>query len=180
MLGRVNSTFEESSTLEGILGELIVPAVKHKELALREKCLVCLGLCCLIARRMALNSFQLFLSQVQSSPEVLKTRVLHIVFDMLMVHDGDFLSRGGVGSERIVEFLLHMLNGEGAEKVQALLCVGLAKLVGRYDFRRAGPEESGGGLFLARYGRESGFETVFGVLLSRVLLFVGRESEADV
>ena len=43
-------TFEENSTLEGILGELIVPAVKRKELALREKGLVCLGLCCLIAR----------------------------------------------------------------------------------------------------------------------------------
>ena len=43
-------TFEENSTLEGILGELIVPSVKRKELALREKGLVCLGLCCLIAR----------------------------------------------------------------------------------------------------------------------------------
>ncbi|KAF8548053.1 hypothetical protein OG21DRAFT_814500 [Imleria badia] len=129
MLERVNSTFEENSTLEGILGELIVPAVKRKELALREKGLVCLGLCCLIARRMALNSFQLFLSQVQSSPEILKIRVLHIVFDMLMVHEGDFLGKGGIGSERIVEFLLHVLNGEDAEKVQALLCVGLAKLV---------------------------------------------------
>jgi condensin complex subunit 3 len=46
---------------------------------------------------MALNSFQLFLSQVQSSPEVLKTRVLQIVFDMLMVHEGDFLGKGAVG-----------------------------------------------------------------------------------
>ncbi|KAF8547377.1 hypothetical protein OG21DRAFT_1479489 [Imleria badia] len=128
MLERVNSTFEENSTLEGILGELIVPAVKRKELALREKGLVCLRLCCLIARRMALNSFQLFLSQVQSSPEVLKTHVLHIMFDMLMVHEGDFLGRGGIGSERIVEFLLHVLNGEDAETVQALLCVGLAEV----------------------------------------------------
>ena len=46
---------------------------------------------------MALNSFQLFLSQVQSAPEVLKTRVLQIVFDMLMVHEGDFLGKGGIG-----------------------------------------------------------------------------------
>ena len=46
---------------------------------------------------MAVNSFQLFLSQVQSSPELLKTRVLQIVFDMLMVHEGDFMGRGGPG-----------------------------------------------------------------------------------
>ncbi|KAF9225668.1 hypothetical protein BS17DRAFT_777480 [Gyrodon lividus] len=129
MLERVNGTFEENSTLEGILGELIVPAVKRKELALREKGLVCLGLCCLIARRMALNSFQLFLGQIQAAPEVLKTRVLQIVFDILMVHEGDFMGRGGVGGDKIVEFLLHILNNEDSEKVQALLCVGFAKLV---------------------------------------------------
>lgn len=43
-------TFEENSTLEGILGELIIPAVKRKELLLREKGLISLGLCCLIAK----------------------------------------------------------------------------------------------------------------------------------
>lgn len=45
-------------------------------------------------QRMALNSFQLFLGQVQTAPEVLKTSVLHIVFDILMVHEGDFLGPG--------------------------------------------------------------------------------------
>lgn len=44
---------------------------------------------------MALNSFQLFLSQIQSAPEVLKLRVLQIVFDILMVHENDFLGRDG-------------------------------------------------------------------------------------
>ena len=43
-------TFEENSTLEGVLSELIVPAVRNKEQYLREKGLICLGLCCLIAR----------------------------------------------------------------------------------------------------------------------------------
>ena len=101
----LSQTFEENSTLEGILGELIVPAVKRKELVLREKGLVCLGLCCLIARRMALNSFQLFLSQVQTAPEVLKLRVLQVVFDVLMVHEGDFLANASVGVRRV---LLHL------------------------------------------------------------------------
>jgi condensin complex subunit 3 len=46
-------------------------------------------------QRMALNSFQLFLGQIQSAPEVLKIRVLQIVFDILMVHEGEFLGKGG-------------------------------------------------------------------------------------
>ena len=44
---------------------------------------------------MAINSFQLFLSQIQTAPEVLKIRVLEIVFDILIVHEGEFLGRDG-------------------------------------------------------------------------------------
>ncbi|KAI9061537.1 ARM repeat-containing protein [Trametes sanguinea] len=129
MLERVNGTFEENSTLEGILGELIIPAVKRREMALREKGLVSLGLCCLIARRMALSSFQLFLSQVQAAPEVLKIRVLQIIFDVLMVHEDAFLGPGSPNGERIIEFLLQLLEAEELERVQALLVVGIAKLM---------------------------------------------------
>ncbi|TFY65773.1 hypothetical protein EVG20_g5314 [Dentipellis fragilis] len=129
MLERVNGTFEENSTLEGILGELVVPAVKRKEVVLREKGLVTLGLCCLIARRMALNSFQLFLSQVQSAPENLKVRVLQVVFDVLMVHDTDFLAKGSPQGDRVVEFLLNVLSNEDSDRVQALIAMGFAKLM---------------------------------------------------
>ncbi|CCM04766.1 uncharacterized protein FIBRA_06956 [Fibroporia radiculosa] len=129
LLERVNGTFEENSTLEGILGELIIPSVKRKEMILRQKGLICLGLCCLIARRMALGSFQLFLSQVQTAPEVLKISVLQVVFDILMVHEGDFLGPGSTNGDRISEFLLHLLEKEESEKVQALLCIGISKLM---------------------------------------------------
>ncbi|KAI0824958.1 nuclear condensing complex subunit [Trametes gibbosa] len=129
MLERVNGTFEENSTLEGILGELIIPAVKRREMALREKGLISLGLCCLIARRMALSSFQLFLSQVQSAPEVLKIRVLQIIFDILMVHEGAFLGPGSPNGEKIVEFMLQLLDAEEQDRVQALLVIGISKLM---------------------------------------------------
>lgn len=43
-------TFEQNSTLEGVLQELVIPAVSRKDMALRKKGLVCLGLLCLIAR----------------------------------------------------------------------------------------------------------------------------------
>lgn len=78
---------------------------------------------------MALSSFQLFLSQVQSAPEVLKVRVLQIIFDILMVHEGAFLGPGSPNGEKIVEFLLQLLEAEEAERVQALLVVGIAKLM---------------------------------------------------
>ncbi|RDX45406.1 hypothetical protein OH76DRAFT_1420865 [Lentinus brumalis] len=129
MLERVNSSFEDNITLEGVLQELIVPAVKRREMALREKGLISLGLCCLIARRMALSSFQLFLSQVSTAPEVLKVRVLQIIFDILMVHEGVFLGPDNPNGEKIIEFLLQLLDSDESERVQALLCVGIAKLM---------------------------------------------------
>ncbi|KAI0040302.1 ARM repeat-containing protein [Auriscalpium vulgare] len=125
MLERVNGTFEENSTLEGILTELIVPSVKRKELVLREKGLISLGLCCLIARRMAVGSFPLFAGQIQAAPEQLKVRVLQVVFDVLMVHEAVFRDK----SNNIVDLLLKVLNETDAEAVQAALCIGFAKLM---------------------------------------------------
>jgi len=131
MLERVNGTFEENSTLEGVLADLIVPSVKRKEFALREKGLICLGLCCLIAKRMALNSFQLFMSQIQTAPEPLKLPVLKLVFDILMVHGKEFLysENAAIPPERITEFLLYLLQNEEAETVQGVLIVGISKLM---------------------------------------------------
>ncbi|KAF5389537.1 hypothetical protein D9757_004209 [Collybiopsis confluens] len=119
MLERVDGPFEDNSTLEGILTDLIVPAVKRKELALREKGLVALGLCCLIARNMATNSFQLFLNQVQTAPEDLKLKVLQIVFDLLIMYDREFLGRSNEIN----------LDSEESPVVQCVLCIGFCKLL---------------------------------------------------
>ena len=53
-------------------------------------------------QRMALSSFQLCLSQVSTAPEVLKVRVLPIIFDILMVHKQVFLGVDNPNAEKIV------------------------------------------------------------------------------
>ena len=118
-LKSVTQKLEENSTLDGVLRELIIPSVKRKELAFREKGLVVLGLCCLIAKvcmlsvyvstwmpialcpvqRLALTSINLFFTQLSSSPETLKISILQVIFDMLMVHEHDLLGKDdNVGS----------------------------------------------------------------------------------
>ncbi|KZT66264.1 hypothetical protein DAEQUDRAFT_768182 [Daedalea quercina L-15889] len=129
MLSRIQSSFDENSTLEGLLADLIIPAVKRKELALRERGLVNLGLCCLIAKSMAMNSLQLFLNQVQSAPEDLKVKVLQVVFDILMIYDEELLLRSEDIAHKIVTFLLQTLEIEESPAVQAVLCVGISKLM---------------------------------------------------
>ena len=84
--------------------------MKRKEIVLREKGLVSLGLCCLVAKvraapytrvlvlirtgyiqNLALNSFQLFFSQVKSSPETLRLRVLQAIFDIMMTYEKELM-----------------------------------------------------------------------------------------
>ncbi|KAJ7767882.1 hypothetical protein DFH07DRAFT_1009259 [Mycena maculata] len=50
ILMRLAQDFEDNSTLEGVLADLIVPTVRRKKPAICEQGLVALGLCCLIAK----------------------------------------------------------------------------------------------------------------------------------
>ncbi|KAJ6624265.1 nuclear condensing complex subunit [Mycena sp. CBHHK59/15] len=128
MLERVHGNFEDNSTLEGILADLIIPSVRRKELGIREKGLVGLGLCCLIAKSIAVKSLQLFLSQIQNAPEQLKTKVLQVVFDLMIMYDQQLWARPEDG-EAILTFLADTLEAEESPVVQAVLSVGLSKLL---------------------------------------------------
>ncbi|KAK7023043.1 nuclear condensing complex subunit [Favolaschia claudopus] len=128
MLERVHGNFEDNSTLEGILADLIIPAVRRKEVGIREKGLVGLGLCCLIAKSIAIKSLQLFLSQIQNAPEQLKFKILQIVFDLMVMYDRQLWGREEDG-QAILTFLVDTLDVEESPVVQAVLCVGLAKLL---------------------------------------------------
>lgn len=52
-------------------------------------------------QRLALQSMQLFLGQITSSPEALKLSILQAIFDMLMVHENDFLGKDGGDNVRL-------------------------------------------------------------------------------
>ncbi|KAF9010128.1 nuclear condensing complex subunit [Cyathus striatus] len=129
VLERVNGSFEDNSTLEGILADLIIPSVKRKELVMREKALISLGLCCLIAKNMALSSFQLFVSQVQSAPDELRVQVLRTILDLLFMYDQELFGKSEDIAIRIIEFLLHTLEAEEYAAAQAVLCIGICKLL---------------------------------------------------
>ncbi|KAJ7242768.1 nuclear condensing complex subunit [Mycena haematopus] len=135
MLERVNGTVDENSTLQGILHDLIIPAVQSKEQKFREKGLIALGLICLIAKGLALKTLPLFLSQAQANvPEPLRISLLHIIFDLLMVHERVFLDPAGEHAPTILAFLVTELEKETdkddtSPKVLALLGTGIAKLL---------------------------------------------------
>ena len=101
---------------------------------------------------MAARSLQLFLNQIAGAPTQFKLRLLQVVFDVLMVHESDFLSAGSGDnvspefansptqieipanrvppqSDKIVEYLLSVLKADENAEVHACVCIGLAKLL---------------------------------------------------
>ncbi|KIJ99866.1 hypothetical protein K443DRAFT_132899 [Laccaria amethystina LaAM-08-1] len=131
MLERVNSTFEENLTLDGILGELILPSVRRDDVPLfREKAILCLGLCCLISTKIILSSIDYFMKNIPKEQGNIKIVLIMALFDLLMVHDAA-LSRTQGGSEsrqKATQFLTELLDDNVDKKVLALLCMGISKL----------------------------------------------------
>lgn len=96
---------------------------------MREKALISLGLCCLIAKNMALSSFQLFVSQAQNASTELKLQVIRVIFDLLFMYDQDFFGHSEDIAKRIIDFLLQTLEAEESPAVQVILCTGFCKLL---------------------------------------------------
>jgi condensin complex subunit 3 len=129
LLERVNSPLQDNSVFHGLLPDLIIPAVRNtEEPALRDQGLVCLGLCCMIDQKMAATSLGLFIQQLNAADDELKVKVVHIIFDLLMVHDVEKLANANMPPGFIVELVRHMLQ-QDAPEVQTAACEGVAKLM---------------------------------------------------
>ncbi|CDS02070.1 hypothetical protein [Sporisorium scitamineum] len=133
MLERVVGALQENTAFHGLIPQLIAPAVRSKDAHVRELGLVCLGLCCLLDRKLALDSFPLFLDQVQRADGQIKLRAVQAVFDMLINHTIPYLcSRNPAGEDmakrQIISYLLSLLEDEDAA-IQSAACEGMAKLM---------------------------------------------------
>jgi len=83
------------------------------------------------------------MKHISDDPEALKISTLQVVFDMLMVHENDLLGKDvrhltiytpcllviPIQNPNIANDLTARLIEETSEKVQALLCIGISKLV---------------------------------------------------
>ncbi|KAK4702820.1 condensin complex subunit 3, partial [Phenoliferia sp. Uapishka_3] len=128
LLERVMGTLQDNSMVHGLVFELIVPAVKSKDHEIRAQGLVSLGLCCLIDKTMALDSFALIARQSQDAEGPMQVKALQIVFDMLILYGINFGAERNFGPEVILGFLINSLNQEEPD-VLATTIVGVSKLM---------------------------------------------------
>ncbi|KAJ3987872.1 nuclear condensing complex subunit [Lentinula detonsa] len=130
MLERVNGTLENNSSLDGIVKELVYPAVQNKDGDSRELGFKCLGLISLISRNIANMALAFFIKQmkIEQNPEGLKVIIMQAVFDILMKYGQGIMVEPHSTAAWVGHFT-ELLKREGtSEEFRAVLCMGLAKL----------------------------------------------------
>ncbi|KAF2267252.1 hypothetical protein CC78DRAFT_512532 [Lojkania enalia] len=88
MLQNINCDLESNPQLVLTLNTLVVPAVRNHEAVIRERGVVCLGLCALLSKDLAQNNMQLFLHCYNQSEnhETLRISCVQILSDILITH----------------------------------------------------------------------------------------------
>ncbi|THV04781.1 hypothetical protein K435DRAFT_774313 [Dendrothele bispora CBS 962.96] len=131
VLERVNGTFENNSSLHGVLADLIIPCLAREEEEFRDKALICLSQICLISKRFAVgykNQFVIELNKKAQS-EDLKLIVWRALIDMFMVYEKDVMVDNTSPEELVKQFRHLTLQDENtSDEMRTLLCTGMAKL----------------------------------------------------
>ncbi|KAI9827692.1 MAG: hypothetical protein M1819_006893 [Sarea resinae] len=86
MLQNVDGDLQENVHLVTMLNNLVVPAVRSHEAPIRERGLLCLGLCCLLDKNLAQENLSLFLHCFNKGHDALQITALQIISDILTKH----------------------------------------------------------------------------------------------
>ncbi|KAA6406508.1 MAG: hypothetical protein FRX48_09673 [Lasallia pustulata] len=86
MLQNVEGNLQLNVHLVTMLNNLVVPAVRSHEAPIRERGLLCLGLCCLLDKTLAEENLTLFVLCFSKGHEALQITTLHILCDILTTH----------------------------------------------------------------------------------------------
>ncbi|KAL8820436.1 MAG: hypothetical protein Q9223_001353 [Gallowayella weberi] len=86
MLENVEGDLQQNVHLVTMLNNLVVPAVRSHEAPIRERGLLCLGLCCLLDKALAEENLTLFLHCFTKGHDALRVSALYILSDILTVH----------------------------------------------------------------------------------------------
>jgi len=126
MLTNVSGNLQQNDHLVSMLNNLVVPAVRSHEAPVRERGLVCLGLCSLLDRSLAEENLTLFMHFFSKGHTALQITALHILTDILNVHGAQLLSAHPPLQKVYIKALR---SGARSPEVQAAATVAVSKLL---------------------------------------------------
>lgn len=126
MLTNVSGSLQENDHLVSMLNNLVVPAVRSHEAPVRERGLLCLGLCSLLDRSLAEENLTLFMHFFSKGHTALQITALHILTDILNVHGSQLLANNPALMKVYVKALR---SGAKSPEVQAVATIAASKLL---------------------------------------------------
>ncbi|KAG5935009.1 hypothetical protein E4U53_000546 [Claviceps sorghi] len=126
MLTHVVGNLKDNPDLVSMLNNLVVPAVRSHEAPVRERGLVCLGLCALLDRSLAEENLGLFIHFFNKGHTALQITALHILTDILNVHGCQLMSSTPA---LLKVYMKAVKGGSKAPEVQAAAVVAASKLL---------------------------------------------------
>ncbi|KAJ4385049.1 chromosome condensation complex Condensin, subunit G [Neurospora sp. IMI 360204] len=126
MLTNVAGNLQRNDHLVSMLNNLVVPAVRSHEAPVRERGLVCLGLCSLLDRSLAEENLTLFMHFFAKGHIALQITALHILTDILNVHGAQLLSNN---TNLLKVYVKALRAGGRSPEVQAAATVAVSKLL---------------------------------------------------
>jgi condensin complex subunit 3 len=126
MLTHVAGSLNDNADLVSMLNNLVVPAVRSHEAPVRERGLVCLGLCALLDRPLAEENLGLFIHFFNKGHTALQITALHILTDLLNVHGAQLLSSTPA---LLKVYIKAIKSGAKSPEVQAAATIAVSKLL---------------------------------------------------
>ncbi|KAI6249110.1 Condensin complex subunit 3 [Erysiphe necator] len=126
MLENVEGQLQQNTDLVAMLNNLIVPAVRSHEAPVRERGLLCLGLCALLDKSLAEENLTLFMHFFTKGHPALQITALQILTDIVITHGAYLLDNNPL---LLKVYLKALKSGNKTPEVQAVAAISLAKLL---------------------------------------------------
>ncbi|KAI1641828.1 condensin subunit Cnd3 [Daldinia loculata] len=126
MLSNVEGTLQQNDHLVSMLNNLVVPAVRSHEAPVRERGLVCLGLCSLLDRPLAEENLTLFMHFFSKGHSALQITALQILTDILNVHGAQLLT---ANPTLLKVYIRALRSGSKNPEVQGAATLAVSKLL---------------------------------------------------
>ncbi|KAI9760675.1 MAG: hypothetical protein M4579_001539 [Chaenotheca gracillima] len=130
MLENVEGNLQMNAHLVTMLNNLVVPAVRSHEAPIRERGLLCLGLCCLLDKTLAEENLTLFLHCFNKGHDALQVYALHILSDILTTHGTSLLeSTSFENGKPVYKMYIKAVKADDKPEVQAAAVTAVSKLM---------------------------------------------------
>ncbi|KAJ5795299.1 Armadillo-like helical [Penicillium paradoxum] len=148
MLQNIQGHLQQNMNLVTMLNNLVVPAVRSHEAPIRERGLLCLGLCCLLDKNLAEENMTLFIHCYSKGHEALQVTAIQILCDMITTHpsllapvtqpDGETVTPAAM-QKPLLKVFARSLRANSPNSVQSEAAAALCKLLLTNTFTPSGP-----------------------------------------